>query len=524
MGPAAHRHTLWEEQPARIDCWRVAKSLGEERFLFLLDSAGVNHELGRCSILAWRPRWEFHAKDGVAWAGPPGAAARLEGAVLAELEHTLAAFAAAAVGGEEQSDEAPPAFAGGAVGFFAYELLHEIEAVERSAAADLGIADCHLLFCDIALVTDETAGRSWIVGNGWGATDAESRAECLAALAAARSACARAQRVVRAQGTVPAQGTVRARRPMPLRECLAGRSLAGRRLSGEDLERCGIRAVTDSERYLDLVARARERIFAGDVFELCLTQRFDTDFDGRGIDLYGALRSINPAPMAAYLRYPELEVLSCSPERFLRVDAGRWVETRPIKGTRPRGRDAREDEALAVDLANALKDGAENVMIVDLARNDLGRVCEFGTVTVPTLRAVERYPSVLQLVSVVRGRLREGTTPVALLAAAFPGGSMTGAPKIQAMRLISRMEDSRRGVFAGAIGYIAYSGELDLSVAIRTVVKRGEALSFHTGGAVTADSEPAAEYQETLDKACALVWAIEAARASERASLAGTMP
>jgi para-aminobenzoate synthetase component I len=502
MGPAAHRHTLCEEQPARVDCWRVARSLGEERFLFLLDSAGRGHELGRCSILAWRPRWEFLAKDGVAWAGPPDALARLEGAVLTELERTLAAFSGPP--GGSGLPAMPPVFTGGAVGFFAYEFLHEIEAVEHSAAPDLDTADCHLLFCDVALVTDELAGRSWIVGNGFGATDAECRAECRAALAVARSACASAERQER-----PVQRLVRP---------------AGRRLGGDELERWGIRAVTPRERYLELVQSARERIFAGDVFELCLTQRFDTDFEGRGVDLYEALRSINPAPMAAYLRYPGLEVLSCSPERFLRVDAGRWVETRPIKGTRPRGRDPLEDEALAVDLANAPKDGAENVMIVDLARNDLGRVCEFGTVTVPTLRAVERHPSVLQLVSVVRGRLREDTTPVALLAAAFPGGSMTGAPKIQAMRLISRMEDSRRGIFAGAIGYINYSGELDLSIAIRTVLKRGGELSFHTGGAVTADSAPAEEYQETLDKASALVWAIEGARASARASMAGMVP
>ena len=251
-----------------------------------------------------------------------------------------------------------------------------------------------------------------------------------------------------------------------------------------------------------------------------MTQRFDTEFDGRGIDLYEAMRSINPAPMAAYLRYPGLEVLSCSPERFLRVDGERWVETRPIKGTRPRGRDALEDEALAVDLATALKDGAENVMIVDLARNDLGRVCDFGTVSVPTLRVVERYTSVFQLVSVVRGRLREDATPVGLLKAAFPGGSMTGAPKVEAMRLISAMEDSRRGVFSGAIGYIGYSGELDLNIVIRTIIKRGEALSFHAGGAVTSDSAPADEYQETLDKACALVWAIETARAGARAGVA----
>ncbi len=499
MGARAHRHTLCEEQPARLDCWGVARSLADERFLFLLDSAGENPELGRYSILAWRPRWEFRVRDDVAWAGPPGAAEPLEGPALDELERTLAAFASAAAGVSGQSP-APPVFSGGAVGFFAYELLHEIEAVTPSAAPSLDIPDCHLLFCDLALVTDEVAGRSWILSNGWGATDAEGRAECLALLQDARAACANAEE---------REGCGEHARPAP-----------GSRLRGDDLERHGVRAVTAPARYLELVQRAREHILAGDVFELCLTQRFDAEFDGSGVELYEAMRTINPAPMGAYLRYPELEVLSCSPERFLRVDAERWVETRPIKGTRPRGRDVLEDEALAVDLGSALKDGAENVMIVDLARNDLGRVCDFGTVTVPALRVVERYPSVFQLVSVVRGRLRQDATPVALLRAAFPGGSMTGAPKVEAMRLISAMEDSRRGVFSGAIGYLNYTGELDLSIVIRTIVKRGEALTFHTGGAVTSDSTPAEEYQETLDKASALVWAIEMARASARTGVA----
>ncbi len=500
MGPALHRHTTFEEQRGRVDCWSVARHLEDERFLFLLDSADTNAELGRCSILAWRPRWEFLAKDGVAWAGPPGAVELLGGPVLAELDRTLAAFSTAAAATDVQED-VPSVFRGGAVGFLAYELLHEIEAVRPSDAPDLGIADCHLLFCDVALITDEIAGRSWILSNGWGDTAAASREDSLTTLTLARTACAGV--VEPAHRTGPAAD-------MP----------KGRRLHSRDLERHGIRPATAPERYLDLVQSAREHIFAGDVFELCLSQRFDTDFDGRGVDLYEAMRSLNPAPMGAYLRYPELEVLSCSPERFLRVDAGRWVETRPIKGTRPRGRDALEDEALAVDLASAPKDSAENVMIVDLARNDLGRVCEFGTVTVPTLRVVERYPSVFQLVSIVRGHLREETTPVELLAAAFPGGSMTGAPKIEAMRLISAMEDSRRGVFSGAIGYINYSGELDLNIVIRTIVKRGEALSFHTGGAVTSDSVPEDEYQETLDKACALVWAIETVRSTAKVSVA----
>ena len=517
-GPAAHRHRLCEEQPARVDCWGAARRLERETHLFLLDSSGEHSELGRYSILAWRPRWEFLAKNGAARAGPPGAAEPLEGPVLAELERTLAVFSAA-VAGESGQGDAPPVFKGGAVGFFAYELLHEIEVLAPSVAPDLGVADCHLLFCDLAVVTDEVAGRSWILANGWGSTDAECRAECRALLCAGRAACVEVEEHGAARRTphdARRTGCEDARNGAEVR-ARGARSVqmaTGHRLRWRDLERHGVRALTAPGRYLELVRRARERIFAGEVFELCLAQRFDAELDGAGVDLYQALRTVTPAPMGAYLRYPELELLSCSPERFLRVDAQRRVEMRPIKGTRPRGRDAREDRALAAALASSPKDGAENVMIVDVARNDLGRVCEFGTVTVPRLRAVERHPSVFQLVSTVRGHLRPDATPVQLLRAAFPGASMTGAPKIAAMRLIGAMEDSRRGVFAGAIGYIDYSGELDLNIAIRTIVKRGEALSFHTGGAVTADSTPAEEYQETLDKACALVWAIAAARAA----------
>lgn len=496
--PAACRHMVCEEQPHRVDCWAVARGLDNERFLFLLDSADTTAELGRYSILAWQPGWEFVAKDGVARSGLPSATMPLAGDVLTELESLMEAFSVP-VGGRDVSSAVPPVFSGGAVGFFAYELLHEIEAVRPNDAPDLGVPDCHLLFCDLALVTDELNGRSWIISNGWGATETESRSDCMSKLEVARAVCA---------GPQPPDGYD----PPAF-------FAAGARLRSEDLELYGVEAVTEPERYRGLVQAAREHIFAGDVFELCLTQRFDTEFAGRGIDLYAAMRSINSAPMGAYMRFPELEVLSCSPERFLQVNSQRWVETRPIKGTRRRGQTTLEDEALAVDLATALKDSAENVMIVDLARNDLGRVCDFGTVTVPTLRAVERYSSVFQLVSTVRGRLRQDTTSVGLLRAAFPGGSMTGAPKVEAMRLINGMEDSRRGVFSGAIGYMNYSGELDLSIVIRTVIKRGDALSFHTGGAVTSDSQPADEYQETLDKACALVRAIEVARAAMKVNV-----
>jgi para-aminobenzoate synthetase component 1 len=500
MRPPDYRCLSCEEQTSAVDCWRLARAMTDEQYLFLLDSADCNTDLGRYSIVAWMPGWEFTAKDGSACFGRPGDPRPCAGDVLGALGRVMEGFARARLVRDPRDAEIPPVFTGGAVGFLAYELLHEIETLLPNDAEDLGIADCHLLFCDLALVTDQRDGRSWLLANGWGDSEASAREDCGRKLRIAGAACA----APREGEWAPAQ-----------------QDYVVDRLCAEDLARCDVVAATEPDRYMRLVERAREHILAGDVFELCLTQRFDTTFAGSGIDLYDCMRQVNPAPMGSYLRFPEIEVLSCSPERFLRVDAERWVETRPIKGTRPRGRTRLEDEALAIDLGTAVKDSAENTMIVDLARNDLGRVCEFGTVEVPSLRAVERYASVFQLVSTVRGRLREDVTISQLLEASFPGGSMTGAPKVEAMRLINLLEDSRRGVFSGAVGYMNYSGEIDLSIVIRTVIKRGEALFFHTGGAVTSDSTPASEYQETLDKACAIVRAIELARARRDADASG---
>jgi anthranilate/para-aminobenzoate synthase component I len=239
----------------------------------------------------------------------------------------------------------------------------------------------------------------------------------------------------------------------------------------------------------------------------------DLPYPGDTWALYRRLRTLNPAPFAAYLSLPEVDVLSSSPERFLRVDASGEVESCPIKGTRPRGASAELDRTLQAELAASQKDRAENLMIVDLVRNDLGRVCEIGGIEVPQLQAVERYASVFQLVSRVTGRLANARDALDALRAAFPPGSMTGAPKIAAMRLLDRLEPTRRSVYAGAIGYLDVRGGLDLAVVIRTLlVKEGRAY-LHVGGGVVADSQPAAEYHESIDKARALWAALAGAQA-----------
>jgi para-aminobenzoate synthetase component 1 len=260
--------------------------------------------------------------------------------------------------------------------------------------------------------------------------------------------------------------------------------------------------------YLDAVARVREYIFAGDIFQANLSQRFEAELAEPSWELYRRLRVRNAAPFAAYLDFPDGVILSASPERFLRVDTERRVETRPIKGTRPRGLGPEHDAALGLALTASAKDQAENLMIVDLMRNDLSRVCAPGTVRVAELFGLEHYATVHHLVSTVVGELGPGIGALDLLRAAFPGGSITGAPKLRAMEIITELEPSERGVYCGAIGYWSVTGALDSSIAIRTALAVAGRVYFSAGGGIVADSDPEQEYRETLDKARGMIDAL----------------
>jgi para-aminobenzoate synthetase len=259
------------------------------------------------------------------------------------------------------------------------------------------------------------------------------------------------------------------------------------------------------EQYLRLIATCREAITAGETYEVCLTNMVTGTGSVEPWDCYRFLRRESPAPFGALLRFGDLSVLSSSPERFLRVSRAGIVESRPIKGTRPRSRSPEEDERLRLDLASNEKDRAENLMIVDLVRNDLGRCAEVGSVRVPRIFDVESYATVHQLVSTVRARLGEGTSAVACVRSAFPGGSMTGAPKIRTMQIIDRLEDGPRGIYSGALGYLSLSGAADLGMVIRTLVVAPGRLSFGVGGAIVALSDPATEFEETAVKATAIL-------------------
>lgn len=373
-------------------------------------------------------------------------------------------------------------FLGGAVGYFGYELASRIEAVSLCAPDDLGLPDLALLFVDRLVAIDHLSNRAFAVGLGFAQDDA--RADRNARTASREMACLARAAPVEAE---------------PL----------GAGSSSQVAAPLGLEAFFEEDSYAAAVDEALREIEAGNVYQANLTHRMDLDIRGAdSLALYRELRALNPAPFAAYLELPDATILSSSPERFLKLDDDRGVESRPIKGTRPRGATREADARLEEALRTSDKDRAENLMIVDLVRNDLGRVCEVGSVAVPELMTIEAYATVFQMVSTVTGCLRSDRDSVDLLRASFPPGSMTGAPKLAAMELIDRLEPVRRGVYSGGLGYLDVRGGLDLAVVIRTLILENERAHLHVGGGIVADSDPVAEYRETLDKAQALLAAL----------------
>ena len=357
-----------------------------------------------------------------------------------------------------------PPFAGGAVGYFGYDLARRLEQLPAQARDAERIPEMAVGIYDWALVVDHLERRAWLAGQG---RDPETDI--------------RWDALVRRFSAPPAE---RKRAPFRIDSAITSNMTR--------------------EAYASAFARIKRYIGEGDCYQVNLAQRFSAQAGGDAWLAYQALRVINPAPFSAFLSTPYAQVLSASPERFLRVENGR-VETKPIKGTRPRAGHPRLDAELAERLRASEKDRAENVMIVDLLRNDLSKNCRLGSVKVPRLFDVESYPTVHHLVSTVTGELAPGRDAIDLLRGCFPGGSITGAPKRRAMQIIEELEPHRRGVYCGAIGYIGYDGDMDMNIAIRTLVmSRGE-IRFWAGGGIVADSTMEDEYQETFDKAAAML-------------------
>jgi para-aminobenzoate synthetase component 1 len=391
-----------------------------------------------------------------------------------------------------------PPFQGGAAGYLAYDWSRSLERLRAPKCDDdLALADVVLGVYDWVLAWDHTMSRAWLISTGIPETSTSARTKRAELRAAFVRRRLRSDQPVVAVAELAPCATAEPAPSFPVE-------------GGWWDSRLDLRSSFTHRGYLDAITRVREYIFAGDIFQSNLSQRFEVPLTEAGWTIYRRLRTQNPAPFAAYLDFPGVEVLSASPERFLRVDVGGHVETRPIKGTRPRGLGPEHDAALGLVLSESAKDRAENLMIVDLMRNDLSQVCAPGTVRVSELFALEHYATVHHLVSTVLGELVPGKDALDLLRAAFPGGSITGAPKVRAMEIIAELEPSQRGIYCGSIGYWSVTGALDTSIAIRTAVVVGERVCFSAGGGIVADSDPEQEYQETLDKARGMIDALAA--------------
>lgn len=357
---------------------------------------------------------------------------------------------------------------GGGFGFWGYDLRHHVEPrLTRRAVDDLELPDCVVGFHDSLVVFDHVADRVWVVSTG-----------------------------LQPDGS---RDTALARRRLAeWRETLSAAPAAddeGVRGAGGE-----VTSATGRQDFVASVGRALNYIRRGHIYQVNLAQRLSAGWRGGGFELFRRLGEVSPAPFSAYLDAGSFELVSSSPEMFLRL-SGAQVTTRPIKGTRPRDADATRDAQLAYELQTNPKELAELVMITDLLRNDLGRVCEFGSVQVPELVRLERFAQVQHLVSTVEGRLRPEVTHLAALASAFPGGSITGAPKIRAMDIIDELEPVTRGPYTGCAGYLGFNRESQLNILIRTAVVRDGRAWFHTGAGIVADSDPEAEYEETMAKA-----------------------
>jgi para-aminobenzoate synthetase component 1 len=481
-----NRYPLIEEVSTSFAASGLFELVKDKPYSFFLDSGMDPRKLGRYSFLGSEPFLVISTR---------GSEITLIRGREHEVHHDNPFDAIGKLLEAYRLDHCPACmpFLGGAVGYFSYDLCHFIEHLPSTAVDDLRLPESHFAFYDTVLAFDHIESKAYLVATGFPEMEEGQR------LRRARMRLEETKAWLHAASATQEVSLPRSKR-----------------LGDSEFEpHHGSREITlksnfTPEEYMKAVDRVREYIAAGDVFQVNLSQRFEADLKISPFELYKRLRTVNPAPFAGYLNFPNVAIVSASPERFLRVKSD-LVETRPIKGTRPRGKEAAEDERLADELVHSAKDHAENVMIVDLERNDLGRVCRYGTVKVSELAILETFPTVFHLTSTVRGRLRRGKSNIDLLKATFPGGSITGAPKVRAMEIIDEIEPTRRSVYTGSIGYLGFNEDIDINIVIRTfLIKEGKAY-FQVGGGIIYDSEPELEYIETLDKARALIGALQLA-------------
>ena len=447
---------------------------GDADHAFLLESVVGGETLGRYSFLGVGDCKVVTAREGrVTITNGDGTRVREAKDPLDVVDEELAVGKVARIPGL-------PRFVGGAVGFVGYETAADFERVPRHPDDEQGLPDLTFMFSEVILAFDHARRIMQFIAPTRPGADPDSTYE--QAAAAIEEAASRLQ---------------------------AGP--AGARLGsvGERVE-VPVSARTPKADFLAQVRRAKEYVEAGDIFQVVLSQRFSASYDGDGLDLYRVLRTVNPSPYMFYLRTADATLVGSSPEPLVRVE-GDEVLTRPLAGTRPRGLDLTEDVSLRADLLADEKERAEHVMLVDLGRNDLGRVCVPGTVRVSQLMEVENYSHVMHIVSTVNGDMQEDKDAFDALRATFPAGTVSGAPKIRAMEIIRELEPIARGPYAGTVGYVGYDGAMDMCITIRTFVIAGGHATVQSGAGIVADSDPEREYEETLHKARALHRTLELA-------------
>lgn len=446
---------------------------GDSPYAFLLESVEGGEKVARYSFLGAKPDSVLRVVSGEVFVEENGVTRRDDLPPLQAMRRYAGRYVPV------RSDDLPP-FTGGAVGFMGYGAIHWFEKLPDAHKDDLGIDDSIVAFFSTLVAFDHVRHEMVLISNVF----TDGRTEGLEAeydQALARIAAMEAQLELPASVPVPLGG-----------------------------ERAKMRSTMNRDLFEMAVNRAKEYITAGDAFQVVLSQRLELSITAHPFQIYRALRVVNPSPYMFYLRLGDVTLVGASPEMLVRC-TGRRVDYRPIAGTRPRGATDVEDALLGEELRTDEKETAEHVMLVDLGRNDLGRVCDFGSVEVTELMTIERYSHVMHIVSGIKGRLRAGSDRFDALAACFPAGTVTGAPKLRAMQIVDELEPTRRGPYSGAVFYVDYTGNLDSCITIRTLVIKGNKAYLQVGAGIVADSEPDKEYIETINKARAITRAVQMA-------------
>lgn len=450
---------LIEEVTTKLDAFDIYSLFREDETVTFLDSSLTAYPIGRYSIIGLNPFTAFKFEDNTCYID----GSKVAGNPLDVLKKLVAGYTI--------KNETDLPYVAGAMGFFSYDFGRTLEEIPSTAAEEVKVPDCFFYFYDNAVVVDNYEKRAYVTAMGLLSETDKSIKD--------------------------------------LKDAISG----GTRKTIEKPLRCpaDFTSSLSREEYVDRVEKVRAYIKSGDVYITNLTQRFRCETDKSPYDVYSELRRINPAPFSAIMHFEGFSIVSSSPERFLSV-RNRIVDTRPIKGTRPRGKSKAEDDINRQELLESEKDKSELLMIVDLERNDLSRVCRKNTVKVTELFKLEEYSTVFHLVSTVTGELKEGYSAIDCIRACFPGGSITGAPKIRSMEVIDELEPTRRNIYTGCLGYLGFDGNADFNIIIRTILMKDGAAYFGVGGGITWESEKYAEYEESLDKARALMSALKGDR------------